>query len=73
MGLNRNKNLELVLDKYKNDKNFLKPLVEDYSLIKKGLKKNILCCCHLTMPHDESQKFIIMGDEVARKTPIFNF
>ena len=31
-----------------------------------------VCCCQSDIPHDESIKFILTGDEIAMNTPLFN-
>lgn len=63
-GNERTKNTKLLHKKEKDDSfmNELPPiLMRDETPVK-------MCCCRLTMAHDESLKFIIMGEG---RTPIF--
>ena len=31
-----------------------------------------MCCCSSHLPHDESQKFMLFGDEVANNQIVFD-
>lgn len=59
-------NLKLLLEK-DGHQGFLRIPLESAS---KG-EVNKMCCCASSFPHNESQKFIIMGSEEAQMTPIF--
>jgi hypothetical protein len=59
--------MELVLENISKEGYLRRPLNQ-----KESSKINKMCCCSSHVPHDESQKFLLFGDDAADKQIIFD-